>query len=206
MESLGKELDLDGKTVHQGLNVFGNKGGTDAHAFIQQLNDGRDDFFATFIEVLKDAENLPLADDLVMGDYLHGFLYGLAAALESKKRPVITMEITELTPANLGMLIALYERAVAIYAEFININAFHQPGVQAYKLAAKSMLEVRSALFGKLQRPASGTAAELAAASGQAEQTAVVAGWLNRAAANPDCYQVERSFSEAAQDWVYTVK
>ena len=206
MESLGKELDLDGKTVHQGLNVFGNKGGTDAHAFIQQLNDGRDDFFATFIEVLKDAENLPLADDLVMGDYLHGFLYGLAAALESKKRPVITMEITELTPANLGMLIALYERAVAIYAEFININAFHQPGVQAYKLAAKSMLEVRSALFGKLQRPASGTAAELAAASGQAEQTAVVAGWLNRAAANPACYQVERSFSEAAQDWVYTVK
>ena len=43
MESLGKELDLDGTVVHQGLNVFGNKGGTDAHAFIQQLNDGRND-------------------------------------------------------------------------------------------------------------------------------------------------------------------
>ncbi|MBR2363573.1 MAG: glucose-6-phosphate isomerase, partial [Lentisphaeria bacterium] len=53
MESLGKEKDLDGNTVHQGLNVFGNKGGTDAHAFIQQLNDGRDDFFVTFIEVME---------------------------------------------------------------------------------------------------------------------------------------------------------
>ncbi|MBN1864932.1 MAG: hypothetical protein JW808_08530, partial [Victivallales bacterium] len=51
MESIGKELDREGNTVHQGLNVFGNKGGTDAHAFIQQLNDGRNDFFVTFIEV-----------------------------------------------------------------------------------------------------------------------------------------------------------
>lgn len=79
MESLGKALDLDGKEVHQGLNVFGNKGGTDAHAFIQQLNDGRDDFFATFIEVLKDAEKLPITANTEMGTYLHGFLEGLSA-------------------------------------------------------------------------------------------------------------------------------
>ncbi|MBE6367998.1 MAG: glucose-6-phosphate isomerase [Lentisphaerae bacterium] len=207
MESLGKELDLDGQTVHQGLNVFGNKGGTDAHAFIQQLNDGRDDFFATFIEVLHDAEDIPLDNGRSMGDYLHGFLYGLAAALESKKRPVITMEITTVSPANLGALIALYERAVAIYAEFININAFHQPGVQAYKLAAKGMLEVREQLFDNLkERPVSGTAAELAARVGLEDKEAVVAGWLNRAAVNPASYNVERKYSPDANDWVYTVK
>ena len=207
MESLGKELDLDGKTVHQGLNVFGNKGGTDAHAFIQQLNDGRDDFFATFIEVLRDADQIPLDNGLVMGDYLHGFLYGLSAALEAKKRPVITMEITTVSPANLGALIALYERAVAIYAEFININAFHQPGVQAYKLAAKGMLEVREKLFsGLAERPVSGTAEELADRCGLAGQSTAVAGWLNRAAANPEIYPVERKFSADANDWVYTVR
>ena len=207
MESLGKELDLDGKVVHQGLNVFGNKGGTDAHAFIQQLNDGRDDFFATFIEVLHDADKVPLDNSLTMGDYLHGFLYGLAAALSSKKRPVITMEITTVSPANLGLLIALYERAVAIYAEFININAFHQPGVQAYKLAAKGMLEVRSKLYNTLtKRPVSGTAAELAAACDLADQVPVVAGWLNRAAANPESCSVERKFSPEVNDWIYTVK
>ena len=207
MESLGKELDLDGNPVHQGLNVFGNKGGTDAHAFIQQLNDGRDDFFATFIEVLHDADNVPMSSDLNMGDYLHGFLYGLAAALEAKKRPVITMEISTVSPANLGALIALYERAVAIYAEFININAFHQPGVQAYKLAAKSMLAIREKLFtGLTQRPVSGTAAELAAMTGLNDNVPVVAGWLNRAAANPEAYQVARKFSAEAGDWVYTVK
>ena len=206
MESLGKELDLDGKTVHQGLNVFGNKGGTDAHAFIQQLNDGRDDFFATFIEVLRDPEYVPLDGDRSMGDYLHGFLYGLAAALEGKKRPVITMEITTVSPANLGSLIALYERAVAIYAEFININAFHQPGVQAYKLAAKGILEIRDQLFANLPQGSCGTAQKLAETAGLTGQEAAVAGWLNRAAANPEAYSVERKFSAEENDWVYTVK
>jgi len=189
------------------LNVFGNKGGTDAHAFIQQLNDGRDDFFATFIEVMQDADAVKLDGDLTMGDYLHGFLYGLAAALESKKRPVITMEISTVSPANLGALIALYERAVAIYAEFININAFHQPGVQAYKLAAKGMLQAREQLFGNLKnRPVTGSAAELAACTGLGDKVPVVAGWLNRAVANPAEYSVERKFSTDINDWVYTVK
>ncbi len=51
MESLGKELDLDGKKVHQGIAVYGNKGSTDQHAYVQQLRDGVPNFYATFIEV-----------------------------------------------------------------------------------------------------------------------------------------------------------
>ena len=51
MESLGKEKDLDGNVVHQGIAVYGNKGSTDQHAYVQQLRDGVPNFFATFIEV-----------------------------------------------------------------------------------------------------------------------------------------------------------
>src|SRR5256714_5069225 len=40
MESLGKEKDLDGNIVHQGIAVYGNKGSTDQHAYVQQLRDG----------------------------------------------------------------------------------------------------------------------------------------------------------------------
>ena len=40
MESIGKEKDLAGRVVHQGLTVYGNKGSTDQHAFVQQLRDG----------------------------------------------------------------------------------------------------------------------------------------------------------------------
>lgn len=39
MESLGKAEDLDGKTVNQGIAVYGNKGSTDQHAYVQQLRD-----------------------------------------------------------------------------------------------------------------------------------------------------------------------
>ncbi|MDV7397476.1 glucose-6-phosphate isomerase, partial [Arthrospira platensis SPKY1] len=40
MESLGKATDLDGKTVNQGIAVYGNKGSTDQHAYVQQLREG----------------------------------------------------------------------------------------------------------------------------------------------------------------------
>ena len=55
MESLGKELDRDGQKVNQGIAVYGNKGSTDQHAYVQQLREGVNNFFATFIRVLEDA-------------------------------------------------------------------------------------------------------------------------------------------------------
>jgi glucose-6-phosphate isomerase len=205
MESLGKEKDLDGNIVHQGLNVFGNKGGTDAHAFIQQLNDGRDDFFITFIEVLKDALILPVDESSSMGTYLHGFQEGLSAALRGKGRQVINITIEEVNEYNLGMIIALYERAVAVYAEFININAFHQPGVQAYKLAAQGILELRSKFMAAMMEAGefSGTAAEFAENTGLAEHEVEIAGLLAKAALN--CDVVNREYDDE-KGWIYTIK
>ena len=206
MESLGKALDLDGKEVNQGLNVFGNKGGTDAHAFIQQLNDGRDDFFATFIEVLKDSKRINMGNDVTMGDYLHGFLEGLSAALRGKGRQTIQVKLPVLDEFSLGQVIALYERAVAIYAEFININAFHQPGVQAYKLAANGILELAAELRDALSKiaPVTGTAAEIAAKTGKADKAVEIAGLLDKAALNTD--NVSRNFDSASGSWIYSVK
>src|SRR3989442_11113653 len=37
MEALGKKHGLDGKEVNQGIAVYGNKGSTDQHAYVQQL-------------------------------------------------------------------------------------------------------------------------------------------------------------------------
>ena len=204
MESLGKELDLDGKVVHQGLNVFGNKGGTDAHAFIQQLNDGRDDFFATFIEVLRDARRIEIGNGVRMGDYLHGFFEGLSAALRGKGRQVITIRIPQLTVYELGQLIALYERAVAVYAEFIRINAFHQPGVQAYKLAAKGVLALREKLLSAIVGKAGfrGDGAAFAALAGVPEQAVEIASLLDKAALNDA--GISREFD--GSKWIYTVK
>ena len=211
MESLGKEKDLDGKTVHQGLNVFGNKGGTDAHAFIQQLNDGRNDFFVTFIEVLKDYMNVPIDGNISMSDYLHGFLCGLSNALLGKDREVIRMSVREMNEFNLGLLIALYERAVAYYAELVHINAFHQPGVQAYKLASKSIISLTKDIQVALRSIGqfSGTAKELLAKAGLKAQASEAEGILAKFAENSSLrkfngFKITREWNDE-KGWVYEI-
>ena len=212
MESLGKENDLDGKPVHQGLNVFGNKGGTDAHAFIQQLNDGRDDFFVTFIEILEDAMGAPMSKGIDMGDYLHGFMTGLSNALRSKGRQVIELRLNKVDAFNLGMLIALYERAVAAYAELIHINAFHQPGVQAYKLASRSVIDLLTSSEEKLAAkvPFTGTASEFVALLELTpEKEYELDGILAKLAANPGKrtlpFAITRNW-DAEKGWIFSIK
>jgi glucose-6-phosphate isomerase len=155
MESLGKEKDLEGNTVHQGIAVYGNKGSTDQHAYVQQLREGVPNFFATFIEVLKHRETAspPVdVDGMTSGEYLHGFFLGTRDALHEKGRKSITLTIQEITPASVGGLIALFERAVGLYASLIGVNAYHQPGVEAGKKAAASVLEVRKSVCDYLQK------------------------------------------------------
>ena len=45
---------------------------------------------------------------------------------------------------------ALFERAVGFYASFIHVNAYHQPGVEAGKKAAKRYLELQKSLLAYL--------------------------------------------------------
>src|SRR5947207_271572 len=145
MESLGKEKDREGKISHQGIAVYGNKGSTDQHAYVQQLRDGVLNFFVTFIEVQKDRTAAPVKveDDFTSGDYLHGFLRGTRKALFEKGRESITIGISEVTAFSVGVLIALYERAVGFYGSLVNINAYDQPGVEAGKKAATELLQLQ---------------------------------------------------------------
>ena len=155
MESLGKDKDLDGKFVYQGIAVYGNKGSTDQHAYIQQLRDGVPNFFATFIEVLKERSGELFyveQEGVTAGDYLSGFFQGTRKALYESGRESITITIDEVTPFSVGVLIALYERAVGLYASLVNINAYHQPGVEAGKKAAERVIELELALFECLMR------------------------------------------------------
>jgi glucose-6-phosphate isomerase len=145
MESLGKEKDLDGNIVYQGIAVYGNKGSTDQHAYVQQLREGINNFFVTFIEVLHDRQgpSPEVEPDVTAGDYLSGLLQGSRQALYEKHRDSITLTIPEVNSHTVGALIALYERAVGLYAFLININAYHQPGVEAGKKAAADILDLQ---------------------------------------------------------------
>jgi glucose-6-phosphate isomerase len=153
MESLGKEHDLKGNVVNQGIAVYGNKGSTDQHAYVQQLRDGVNNFFVTFIEVLKDREAPPSRSSPASpaGDYLQGFYLGTRAALSEKDRGSVTLTLPDVSPRSLGMLIALYERVVGLYASLIGINAYHQPGVEAGKKAAGGVIALKLRLTAALR-------------------------------------------------------
>ncbi len=208
MESLGKELDRNGNTVHQGLNVFGNKGGTDAHAFVQQLNDGRNDFFVTFIEILNDAKSIVVEDEFSLGDFLHNFQVGLTNALVANKRSVISITFESLNAKTLGMIIALYERAVAYYAELININAFHQPGVQAYKKVANKINDLNTSLqkFISENKGFQGTSTDIAKTLSVPDQALEIEGVLSKFSLNHrefDNNTVERNLINT--EWRFSI-
>lgn len=188
MESLGKEFDLDGKTVHQGIAVYGNKGSTDQHAYVQQLRDGVLNFFATFIEVHQDraGDSPKVEDDFTSGDYLQGLYLGTRDALYEKGRESISISVKDVSAHTVGMLIALYERAVGFYGNLVNINAYHQPGVEAGKKAAASTLQLRQQIVDFLTaKPGEAfTAEQLAAELGLESKTELIFKLLEHMSAN----------------------
>lgn len=191
MESIGKELDLDGNKVNQGIAVYGNKGSTDQHAYVQQLRDGLPNFFATFIEVRRTRATASIGVDetgATTADYLQGFLRGTRRALAGNERQSLTISLDELNAFSLGMLIALYERAVSFYASLVNINAYHQPGVEAGKKAATAFLNLLATVRRHLGETGSAgyTAASMAGVVGESDIEEVYH-CLNHLAANGIC-------------------
>jgi glucose-6-phosphate isomerase len=188
MESLGKEKDLEGRIVNQGIAVYGNKGSTDQHAYVQQLREGVANFFATFIEVLQDrtGDSIEVEPQATSGDFLSGFLQGTRNALYDNGRESITITIPQVNPTTVGALIALYERAVGLYASLVNINAYHQPGVEAGKKAAASVLALQRQLLAVLKevdQPLS--ISSLADKAGASQDQETVYQILRHLAANP---------------------
>ncbi len=191
MESLGKEHDLSGRVVHQGISVYGNKGSTDQHAYIQQLRDGVKNFFATFIVVLQDRVDKRVKDCFMVeegassGDYLSGFWQGTRRALYESGRESITLTVNKLDAKTLGGLIALYERAVGFYASLVGINAYHQPGVEAGKKAAQAVLDIQMKVLKVIDGLEQWTTADaVAEAAGCGDEVETVAHILDHLAAN----------------------
>lgn len=175
MESLGKEKNLAGEVVHAGLTVYGNKGSTDQHAYVQQLLDGPHDFFVTFIEVQQDRRERTVfvEEDVTSGDYLKAFLEGTRAGLSKKGRESLTLSFQEVTPYTMGVLVALFERAVSLYAALIKVNAYDQPGVELGKKGANRYIELQGQVlqFLRAKQGVAYTAEGLAVELGQPEET-----------------------------------
>src|SRR2546430_853846 len=169
MESIGKRLDRGGAEVRQGLTVYGNKGTSDQHAYLQQLKDGPDDHFVTFVGALRSRRGgapdpePEVEPGVTLGDVLFASILGTREALTERGRDSVTITMRDVDAVSVGALVALFERAVGIYAELIDVNAYDQPGVD--KFVASPLLALQRRLLEHL-RAASGseTAGAIAAA------------------------------------------
>ncbi len=113
-------------------------------------------FFVTFIEVHEGPRRhgAPRSSPASpSGDYLQGFFLGTRDALSEKDRWSVTLTLPEVSPRSVGMLIALYERVVGLYASLVDINAYDQPGVEAGKKAAARRHRAPAASSSPRSRP-----------------------------------------------------
>ena len=205
MESLGKEFDLDGREVHQGLAVMGNKGTSDQHSYVQQLVAGPSNIFVTFVQVLKDraGASMEVGEGSTSGDYLNAFMLGTKKALEDHGKRTLVLTVPEVNAYHVGQLIAVFERAVSIYAIMIHINAYHQPAVEFGKKAAGGLIELKNKAAALLRAEKTAmTAKELAAKLG-ADESDVFRLMLHLCSNDPG---LTLSYQDPVEETVFSAK
>src|SRR5439155_6954817 len=137
-----------------------------------------------FVRVLDDGGSAKEVEPgVTAGDYLHGFLLGTRKALYENDRESVTITVRRADARTIGSLIALFERAVGLYASLVGINAYHQPGVEAGKKAAASVLALQAKVLAALST-APQTPDQLAAVAGASDQTETVFLLLEHLVAN----------------------
>lgn len=170
MESLGKSVDNSGQPIQHdtGMLIWGSAGTNGQHSFHQLLHQGTLTVPAEFIAVAQVAAPghegqhqhllancLSQSRALMCGKTQEqaraellaaGYDADHAAELAPHQRipgnrPSTTILLQQLTPYNLGSLLALYEHRVFVQSVIWNINAFDQWGVALGKQLSHQVLE-----------------------------------------------------------------
>ena len=137
-ESEGKE----GKGIFSTSAVFT----TDLHSIGQYIQEGNKNIFETVINIIdmneediimqiqeNNEDNLNYLENMTL-DYINKKTMegALDAHLEGDV-PSILINLEKLDEENIGFLIYFFEKACAIYCRLLGVDAFNQPGVEAYK-------------------------------------------------------------------------
>jgi glucose-6-phosphate isomerase len=142
MESLGKELNRQGEPIGSGILVLGTKGSTDQHSLMQQVLDGSANALCCFVDLARRNPSLVDSQGRPLADHLFSMLEGTRTALRQRGRPSLLVQLPAADAHGLGLVIGLFERVVGIWAELLDINAYHQPAVESGKKAAGATLEL----------------------------------------------------------------
>lgn len=103
---------------------------TDLHSLGQFMQDGRRNLWETIIDFPTDEMNMKVVEAVKRAHVAGGI-------------PVLTIKAPSFDANGFGQLIYFFEMACAISAKLFGVNPFDQPGVEAYKLELKKLLEVK---------------------------------------------------------------
>jgi glucose-6-phosphate isomerase len=152
-ESLGKRTNREGQEVYYGRTPIVAVGTTDMHAQTQLHQDGKRDKLVQFVQVgrwQQDAvipNSFPSAAKLAdiaalrLSQALDAAREANAAALTNDNRFNTNILLPEMNAYHLGELLYLLALSVAYEGELANVDAFDQPGVEAYKRLLGPMLK-----------------------------------------------------------------
>ncbi len=151
-ESLGKEVDNEGKKVFVGQTPVKALGVTDQHSQVQLYTEGPFDKITTFLAVDKYREVVTIpngCEDIPDVNFLSGHTMdelitaeriATEYALTVKNRLNRTIYLPILNEFTLGQLLYFFELETAYAGEMLNIDAYNQPGVENGKNATYALL------------------------------------------------------------------
>ncbi len=154
-ESLGKEKDLNGKTVNAGITPIVSIGSTDLHSMAQLYFGGPRDKFTMIIragEVTSRRVHLKTPTEaLVPGisgrtpaDIMESILVGVREAYQKNKLPYVDIRLPAVSAHAIGAYMEWRMATVLYLAALIHVNPFDQPNVEDYKKGAREALAVNS--------------------------------------------------------------
>ncbi|MGZ3772373.1 MAG: glucose-6-phosphate isomerase [Pseudobdellovibrionaceae bacterium] len=151
-ESLGKKVDRKGKAAPRASTPMSAVGASDQHSILQQVMEGTRDKFVIFFRA-EDAEGgsqkLHKAQfketmDLegrTMGELLRAEALATQEALTQNEVSTMTLKTKVLDEETLGYMFMFWQLVVAGLGEYLQIDAFDQPGVELGKRLAKQKLK-----------------------------------------------------------------
>ncbi len=149
MESNGKSIDRQGNEVsyETGPIIIGETGTNAQHAYFQLIHQGSTIVPCDFIITAKSGSSIDSHRNKLLANaiaqtkaLMDGRDHDNPHKAFSGNRPSNSIILDELTPYNLGMLLALYEHKVFVQGVIWNINSFDQCGVELGKILANQII------------------------------------------------------------------
>ncbi|AUN99309.1 glucose-6-phosphate isomerase [Bacteriovorax stolpii] len=150
-ESLGKKKNKRGDVINVGFTPIVAYGATDQHSQVQLFMEGPNDKAYIIVEVEKFAHDFPLHSVLStnnlqklsgfkLSDLIKAEMEGTIKALREQERAVLHVKIAKNDEYHLAQLVLFFESLTALMGDYLMIDPFDQPGVEAGKIYAFEFL------------------------------------------------------------------